>query len=150
MAQSSVYEHSPVVYPLEKGTAPMSVEQELLAVNQRLLESIVNQDWAVYAELCDPTITCFEAESRGQVVEGLPFHQYYFELPGSKNKRNVTMSGAHVRVMGDSAAVLSYVRLTQFLDANGAPQTSRVEETRVWQKIGGQWKHVHFHRSSTT
>ena len=49
--------------------------------------------------------------------------------------------------MGDSAAVLSYVRLTQSLDASGNPQTGRMEETRVWQKIGGQWKHVHFHRS---
>jgi len=127
---------------------PMSVEQELLAVNQRLLESIVNQDWGTYAELCDATLTCFEPESRGQVVEGLPFHQYYFDLPGSKNKRNVTMTGVHVRVMSDNAAVLSYVRLTQHLDAAGAPQTSRVEETRVWQKVDGRWKHVHFHRSS--
>lgn len=128
----------------------MSLEQELLSVNQRLLESIVHQDWAVYAELCDATLTCFEPETRGQVVEGLPFHQYYFELPGSKNKRNVTMTGVHVRLMGEAAAVLSYVRLTQFLDAAGVPQTSRVEETRVWQKIEGRWKHVHFHRSSMT
>ena len=43
--------------------------------------------------------------------------------------------------------MLSYVRLTQSLDDNGVPQIGRVEETRVWQKIGGEWKHVHFHRS---
>jgi calcium/calmodulin-dependent protein kinase (CaM kinase) II len=48
--------------------------------------------------------------------------------------------------MGDSA-VLSYIRLTQTLDSAGAPQTGRMEETRVWQKINGEWKHVHFHRS---
>ncbi|MFO0901461.1 MAG: DUF4440 domain-containing protein [Pirellulales bacterium] len=125
----------------------MNVEQELLAVNQRLLESIINQDWDVYVKLCDDSLTCFEAESRGQLVAGLPFHQYYFGLPSSKNKQ-VSMTGTHVRVMGE-AAVLSYVRLTQYLDASGAPQTSRVEETRVWQKIGGQWKHVHFHRSTS-
>lgn len=126
----------------------MGSELELLAVNQQLLESIVNQDWATYAELCDASLTCFEPETRGQVVEGLPFHQYYFDLPASKNRRNVTMSGVHVRLLGPEAAVLSYVRLTQFLDAAGVPQTSRVEETRVWQKIDGRWKHVHFHRSS--
>ena len=55
-----------------------------------------------------------------------------------------------MRLMGDSAAVISYVRLTQSLDASGAPQTGRMEETRVWQKIGGEWKHVHFHRSPGT
>ncbi|MFO0871357.1 MAG: DUF4440 domain-containing protein [Pirellulales bacterium] len=126
----------------------MGSELELLAVNQQLLESIVNQDWATYAELCDASLTCFEPETRGQVVEGLPFHQYYFDLPAGKNRRNVTMSGVHVRLLGPEAAVLSYVRLTQFLDAAGVPQTSRVEETRVWQKIDGRWKHVHFHRSS--
>jgi calcium/calmodulin-dependent protein kinase (CaM kinase) II len=49
--------------------------------------------------------------------------------------------------MGDSAAVLCYVRLTQSIDANGEVHIGRVEETRVWQKIGGAWKHVHFHRS---
>lgn len=42
----------------------------------------------------------------------------------------------------------SYLRLTQSLDASGVPQTSRCEETRVWQKQGEQWKHVHFHRSA--
>ncbi len=126
----------------------MSLEQDLIAVNQRLLESIVNQDWATYAELCHPSLTCFEPESRGQVVSGLPFHQYYFELPGSKSKRLVSMTGVHVRLMGTDAAVLSYVRLTQYLDGAGAPQTGRVEDTRVWQKVDGKWQHVHFHRSS--
>jgi calcium/calmodulin-dependent protein kinase (CaM kinase) II len=123
--------------------------QELLELNQKLLVAIVSGDWKTYEQLCDPSITCFEAEARGQVVVGMPFHKYYFELPGSPQKpaKNVTMSQPHVRQMGDSAAVLSYVRLTQSLDAAGQPQTGRVEETRVWQKIGGQWKHVHFHRS---
>lgn len=132
----------------EERKVAMSVEQELIAVNQRLLESIVNQDWAAYAELCHPSLTCFEPESRGQVVAGLPFHQYYFDLPSSKSKRLVTMTGVHVRLMGADSAVLSYVRLTQYLDATCAPQTGRVEETRVWQKFDGKWQHVHFHRSS--
>ena len=50
--------------------------------------------------------------------------------------------------MGD-AAVVSYVRLVQHLDGSGSAVTSRYEETRVWQKIGGAWKHVHFHRSAS-
>jgi Calcium/calmodulin dependent protein kinase II association domain len=125
------------------------LSQLLLDLNQKLLVAIVSGDWKTYETLCDPSITCFEPEARGQVVVGMPFHKYYFDLPGSPQKpaKNVTMSQPHVRLLGDDAAVLSYVRLTQSLDANGSPQTGRVEETRVWQKIGGQWKHVHFHRS---
>jgi len=125
------------------------LEKQLLDVNQRLLESIVCGDWRMYESLCYSSISCFEPEARGQLALGMAFHKYYFELPGSPQKpaKNVTMSQPHVRVMGDDAAVISYVRLTQSLDANGQPQTGRMEETRVWQKIGGQWKHVHFHRS---
>jgi calcium/calmodulin-dependent protein kinase (CaM kinase) II len=123
------------------------VSQELIALNQKLLESIVSADWKTYESLCDASITCFEAEARGQLVGGMAFHKYYFDLGGPAAKKLVTMASPHVRMMGNDAAVLSYVRLTQSLDAAGAPQTSKFEETRVWQKIGGAWKHVHFHRS---
>ena len=124
--------------------------QELLDLNQKLLVSIVTGDWKTYESLCEDSITCFEPEARGQLAIGMPFHKFYFDLSASPQKpaKNVTMSQPHVRLMGDNAAVLSYVRLTQSLDASGAPQTGRMEETRVWQKIGGQWKHVHFHRSA--
>jgi calcium/calmodulin-dependent protein kinase (CaM kinase) II len=124
--------------------------QELLDLNQKLLAAIVSGDWKTYESLCDESITCFEPEARGQLVGGMAFHKYYFDLPGGGQKpaKNVTMSQPHVRLMGDGAAVISYVRLTQSLDAAGQPQTSRVEETRVWQRIGGAWKHVHFHRSA--
>jgi len=131
---------------------PADLSQQLLELNQRLLTAIVSGDWKTYEALCDSSITCFEPEARGQVVVGMPFHKYYFDLPGSPQKpaKNVTMSQPHVRLLGDSAAVLSYVRLTQSQRADGSPQTGRMEETRVWQKIDGQWKHVHFHRSGNT
>jgi ketosteroid isomerase-like protein len=123
--------------------------QQLLDLNQKLLMAIVGGDWNTYKSLCDPSITCFEPEARGHLVVGMPFHKYFFDLLSSPQKpsKNVTMSQPHVRWMGDSA-VLSYVRLTQSLDENGVAHIGRVEETRVWQKIDGQWKHVHFHRSA--
>lgn len=120
---------------------------EIIALNQKLLESIVGGDWKAYESLCDSSITCFEAEARGQLVQGMPFHKYYFDLGGPAAKKLVTMASPHVRMLGSDAAVICYVRLTQSLDAAGAPQTSKFEETRIWQKIGGAWKHVHFHRS---
>ena len=129
-----------------------SLTDELLQLNQKLLTAIVSGDWATYESLCDPSITCFEAEARGQLVGGMAFHKYYFDIPGSPQKpaKVVSMTQPHVRLLGDSGAVICYVRLNQSLDANGGPQTSKVEETRVWQKINGAWKHVHFHRSTNT
>jgi hypothetical protein len=124
--------------------------QEIIALNQKLLDSIVSADWKTYESLCDGSITCFEAEARGQLVAGMAFHKYYFDLGGPAAKKLVTMASPHVRMLGNDAAVLSYVRLTQSLDAAGAPQTSKFEETRIWQKVGGAWKHVHFHRSANT
>src|SRR5437763_15705789 len=123
-----------------------AVTAELLALNQRLLDSIARADWATYEELCDPSLSAFEPESHGQLVEGLPFHRFYFNLGGAKGEHNTTMAAPHVRVMGD-VAVLAYVRLNQRVGAQGAPAESAVAETRVWQRRDGRWRHVHFHRS---
>ena len=65
----------------------------------------------------------------------------------AEGPRNTTMASAKVRVMGD-VAVVTYVRLVQYLEETGGPVTSHYEETRVWQLQDGAWKHVHFHRSS--
>lgn len=129
----------------------MSVDtEELLVLSRRLLESIGSADWKTYAALCDESITCFEPEARGHLVPGMEFHKYYFDLPKSDTPtpRHTTLCDPHVRLMGE-AAVVSYVRLVQHFDGSGTPVTSRYEETRVWQKIGGAWKHVHFHRSAS-
>jgi len=123
-----------------------SLHEELLQLNQRLLESIARGDWETYQSLCDPTLTAFEPEACGQLVTGLAFHEFYFQLGGAKGPHHTTVCAPHVRVMGDTA-VVSYVRLNQRLDAQGAPHTTGSDETRVWQRQNGQWKHVHFHRS---
>jgi calcium/calmodulin-dependent protein kinase (CaM kinase) II len=121
--------------------------QELLHLNQRLLDSIAQADWAIYQELCDPSLTAFEPEAVGQLVEGLEFHRFYFNLGASKGPRRTTMCSPRVRVMGD-VVVITYVRLKQHLGPNGSPFTTATEETRVWQRKDGHWKHVHFHRSA--
>jgi calcium/calmodulin-dependent protein kinase (CaM kinase) II len=55
------------------------------------------------------------------------------------------MVSPHVRVMGD-VAVVTYIRLTQRMGDGGAT-TAGHQETRVWQRRDGRWRHVHFHRS---
>jgi calcium/calmodulin-dependent protein kinase (CaM kinase) II len=122
------------------------VTEELLRLNARLLESIVTADWKTYQELCDSTLTAFEPEANGQLVEGMDFHHFYFKLGGVSGTYCTTMVRPHVRVMGD-VAVLSYVRLNQRVGAGGAPTTTGVLETRVWHRQKDGWRHVHFHRS---
>jgi calcium/calmodulin-dependent protein kinase (CaM kinase) II len=123
-----------------------SEEEELLDLTQQLLESIASSDWDTYQELCDPTLTAFEPEGRGHLVQGLEFHRFYFDLPASDAPRTTTMASPKVRLMGD-VAVVTYVRLVQTLGESGAPVTAHFEETRVWQMQQGKWQHVHFHRS---
>jgi calcium/calmodulin-dependent protein kinase (CaM kinase) II len=125
-----------------------SIASEVLELNQRLLDAIAEGDWDTYSTLCDPTLTSFEAESRGHLVEGMEFHRFYFDLGAGAGPRNNTMSSPHVRVVGD-VAILSYVRLTQRLDDQGRPVTLAGEETRVWQRQDGTWRHIHFHRSTS-
>jgi hypothetical protein len=130
------------------GTGRSSAETELLALNQRLLDAIAAADWKTYDELCDPTLSAFEPEARGRLVEGMAFHKFYFALPKPQVVPQATMASPHVRMLGPDAAVVSYVRLVQKLDAAGAPVTAVSEETRVWQRQEGKWRHVHFHRSN--
>uniref|UniRef100_A0A383VB81 Calcium/calmodulin-dependent protein kinase II association-domain domain-containing protein n=1 Tax=Tetradesmus obliquus TaxID=3088 RepID=A0A383VB81_TETOB len=128
-------------------------QQYLIKLSQCLLDSIANRDWQAYSELCDETLTAFEPEAVGHLVTGLPFHKFYFDLLAAREdyqKPNNTITQPHVRMLGDSAAVVSYVRLVQKIDAGGRPLTISSEETRVWEKKGGKWKNVHFHRSPTT
>ncbi len=133
-------------------TSPQDGEaavQEVLACNEQLLKSIAEGDWKTYAELCDPTLTAFEPESRGQLVSGMAFHKFYFNLGGASDPHNTTVCAPHVRLL-DNVAVVSYVRLSQRVDEAGKPATYRSEETRIWHRRDGVWRHVHFHRSLTT
>jgi calcium/calmodulin-dependent protein kinase (CaM kinase) II len=120
---------------------------ELLDLNQRLLDSIARADWPTYQDLCDPTLTAFEPEALGHLVEGMDFHRFYFERGPVRKHQNTTMSSPRVRLMGD-VAVIAYVRLIQQVTAEGATVTVGSEETRIWQRQQGGWKHVHFHRSA--
>lgn len=133
-------------------TAAMSsAADEIVVLTRRLLDAVVAGDWETYRELVADDITCFEPEARGQLVAGLPFHEFYFRLAGGRPRTpaqvTTTLASPVVRLLGGDVAVIAYVRLTQKLDAAGAPLTASCEETRVWQRMDGRWKHVHFHRS---
>lgn len=125
-----------------------TTESQLLALTRQLLTAIADRDWKTYSELCDPSLSCFEPEAVGQLIEGMEFHKFYFDLQGGSGKQNTTLASPHVRLLGQDAAIVSYVRLVQKSDSGTEPETAAFNETRVWQRIQGEWKHVHFHRSA--
>jgi calcium/calmodulin-dependent protein kinase (CaM kinase) II len=122
------------------------MSDELLALTQELLDAIAAGDWATYERLCAPDLTAFEPEACGQLVEGMAFHQFYFNLPNRAHRRQTTMAASRVRVMGE-VAVVTYIRVDQTAGPDVVPQSVAFNETRVWQRQDGRWRHVHFHRS---
>lgn len=60
---------------------------------------------------------------------------------------HTTILNPHVHVIGDDAACIAYIRLTQYIDGQGRPRTTQSEETRVWHRRDGKWLNVHYHCS---
>ncbi|XP_065805328.1 calcium/calmodulin-dependent protein kinase type II subunit gamma isoform X1 [Labrus bergylta] len=124
-------------------------KQEIIKITEQLIEAINNGDFDAYTRICDPGLTSFEPEALGNLVEGMDFHKFYFENLLSKNSKPVhtTLLNPHVHLIGEDAACIAYIRLTQFVDTTGRPRSSQSEETRVWHRRDGKWLNVHFHCS---
>ncbi|KAL2095209.1 hypothetical protein ACEWY4_009928 [Coilia grayii] len=124
-------------------------KQEIIKVTEQLIEAISNGDFESYTKMCDPSVTAFEPEALGNLVEGLDFHRFYFENLWSKNSKPVhtTILNPHIHLIGEEAACIAYIRITQYIDTNGMPRTAQSEETRIWHRRDGKWQIVHFHRS---
>nr|XP_056705138.1 calcium/calmodulin-dependent protein kinase type II subunit gamma isoform X17 [Euleptes europaea] len=138
---------TPVV-PFMLNSPPLR-KQEIIKITEQLIEAINNGDFEAYTKICDPGLTSFEPEALGNLVEGMDFHKFYFENLLSKNSKPIhtTILNPHVHVIGDDAACIAYIRLTQYIDGQGRPRTTQSEETRVWHRRDGKWLNVHYHCS---
>ncbi|XP_031358378.1 calcium/calmodulin-dependent protein kinase type II alpha chain isoform X3 [Photinus pyralis] len=126
--------------------------QEIIKMTEQLIEAINTGDFEAYTKICDPHLTAFEPEAMGNLVEGMDFHKFYFDNVLGKNCKavNTTILNPHVHLLGDDAACIAYVRLTQYMDKHGQAHTHQSEESRVWHKKDNKWQNVHFHRSGGT
>ncbi|XP_043490499.1 calcium/calmodulin-dependent protein kinase type II alpha chain isoform X4 [Polistes fuscatus] len=127
--------------------------QEIIKMTEQLIESISTGDFEAYTKICDPHLTAFEPEALGNLVEGMDFHKFYFDnaVLGKNCKAvNTTILNPHVHLLGEDAACIAYVRLTQYMDKQGVAHTHQSEESRVWHKRDNKWQNVHFHRSAVT
>ncbi|XP_030256298.1 calcium/calmodulin-dependent protein kinase type II subunit gamma isoform X6 [Sparus aurata] len=148
LSQSSATEEMPPLLPSPQ-SSPATRKQEIIKITEQLIEAINNGDFEAYTRICDPGLTSFEPEALGNLVEGMDFHKFYFENLLSKNSKPVhtTLLNPHVHLIGEDAACVAYIRLTQFVDTTGRPRSSQSEETRVWHRRDGKWLNVHFHCS---
>ncbi|XP_056112250.1 calcium/calmodulin-dependent protein kinase type II subunit gamma isoform X3 [Rhinichthys klamathensis goyatoka] len=154
--QSSCPDLEPAV-PAPASTTPggssvhrrQSRKQEIIKITEQLIEAINNGDFEAYTRICDPGLTSFEPEALGNLVEGMDFHKFYFENLLSKNSKPVhtTILNPHVHLIGEDAACIAYIRLTQYIDSQGQPRSSQSEETRVWHRRDAKWLNIHFHCS---
>ncbi|XP_014244533.1 calcium/calmodulin-dependent protein kinase type II alpha chain isoform X25 [Cimex lectularius] len=129
-------------------------KQEVIKITEQLLEAINTGDQETYTKICDPHLTAFEPEALGNLVEGMEFHKFYFDhgkMVGKNCKGiNTTILNPNVHLLGEEAACIAYVRLTQYIDKQGVAHSCQYEETRVWHKKDNKWQNVHFHRSTNS
>ncbi|XP_041914699.1 calcium/calmodulin-dependent protein kinase type II subunit beta isoform X26 [Alosa sapidissima] len=155
--ESSSVKPSPESSQSTPAAAPAPViflrKQEIIKITEQLIEAVNNGDFEAYAKICDPGLTSFEPEALGNLVEGMDFHRFYFEnrerslLAKNSKPIHTTILNPHVHLIGEDAACIAYIRLTQFVDGQGRPRSSQSEETRVWHRRDSKWQNVHFHCS---
>lgn len=114
-----------------------------------MLEAIHAGDLETYKELSSPELTCFETDVAPYRIDGLDFHlglMAAMKEQGAFSKLiQFHMLTPHVHVHGDSA-VVTYTRLMTFA-SESAPVFRAFNETRVFTRMDGAWKMIHFHRS---
>uniref|UniRef100_A0A673KHM1 calcium/calmodulin-dependent protein kinase n=1 Tax=Sinocyclocheilus rhinocerous TaxID=307959 RepID=A0A673KHM1_9TELE len=144
---SNLYQSFPLT--AFKINTTLARKQEIIKITEQLIEAVNNGDFEAYTRICDPGLTSFEPEALGNLVEGMDFHKFYFEHLLSKNNKPVhtTILNPHVHLIGEDAACIAYIRLTQYIDSQGRPRSCQSEETRVWHRRDAKWLNVHFHCS---
>uniref|UniRef100_A0AAR2M1F8 calcium/calmodulin-dependent protein kinase n=1 Tax=Pygocentrus nattereri TaxID=42514 RepID=A0AAR2M1F8_PYGNA len=148
----SIIPYFPLISPLPASIflfCCVARKQEIIKITEQLIEAVNNGDFEAYTRICDPGLTSFEPEALGNLVEGMDFHKFYFENLLSKNNKPVhtTILNPHVHLIGEDAACIAYIRLTQYIDSQGRPRSCQSEETRVWHRRDSKWLNVHFHCS---
>ncbi|XP_061620182.1 calcium/calmodulin-dependent protein kinase type II delta chain-like [Phyllopteryx taeniolatus] len=125
-------------------------QQEIIEVTKKLLTAITFSDYDAYKKMCDPGLTSFESEGLGVLVESMEFHEYFFQNVAPRGVPHTLIVEPRVHLLGDDAACIAYVRLTQNINNDMRALVAKAEETRVWHRRNGTWLNVHFHRSGST
>ncbi|XP_022243081.1 calcium/calmodulin-dependent protein kinase type II alpha chain-like isoform X2 [Limulus polyphemus] len=64
----------------QKQPPAIARKAEVIKITEQLLEAINISDFDIYTKNCDPQMTAFEPEALGNLVEGMDFHKFYFDI----------------------------------------------------------------------
>jgi hypothetical protein len=128
------------------------------------LQSIFDNDRAVYHSTTVPELTLYEWHVTPHRIEGLPFHDFMMDesarddtagvaldphpgqgSPEGKERMRFDLANYREQVYADTA-ICSYTMLISKGTASGVRVIS-YNESRVLVKIEGSWKVVHVHKS---
>jgi calcium/calmodulin-dependent protein kinase (CaM kinase) II len=146
---SSSPSYDPSCHTIAEITRLNSTERELLEITHRMLAAIHAGDIETYRSLSAPDLSCYETDVAPFRIDVLEFH---LDLMTAMRERGVyntltrfDVLTPRVQVYGDTG-IVTYTRLMTYCTESG-PTWRAFNETRVFSKIEGQWKMVHFHRS---
>jgi hypothetical protein len=119
----------------------------LVDLTQKLLDAIAKRDWDAYISLCDDKMSCIEPETYNSYYEGLDFHKTYFDFSEDNVTIKENILQPTIKTFGD-IAIVCYKRISQITDNHTKLTTRKMSsETRVWRRVEGTYKLVHYHRS---
>uniref|UniRef100_A0A8C2DKX3 calcium/calmodulin-dependent protein kinase n=1 Tax=Cyprinus carpio TaxID=7962 RepID=A0A8C2DKX3_CYPCA len=136
-------------FPPSLPLCALARKQEIIKVTELLIEAINNGDFEAYTKISDPGLTSFEPEALGNLVDCRIYFKKIATLSKGHKPIHTILLNPHVHLIGEDAACIAYIRLTQYMDVNNMPRTMQSEETRVWHRRDGKWQNIHFHRSGS-
>jgi calcium/calmodulin-dependent protein kinase (CaM kinase) II len=148
-ASSASSKQPPITTAHEDNELDASVEEkEIIELTGRLISIIASKDMKEYSKLCAEDVTCIEPETCGQLVTGLEFHKFFLDNMPTYTSYQQSIHNPKVHLLGEGSACIAYQRIIQCCEKGGQPKVMCVPETRVWNKVGSDWKCVHIHRST--
>ena len=128
--------------------AAESIEEELMDLTKKLLTGIyVDPSSEFYSAHVAEDVTCYEGLPTR--LDGIEYHLKALDSLASteqeKSKRHIELLNPKVQLYGDVGIFTATVQFTTF--GEDSIESNLLNETRVWAKIDGNWKLVHFHKS---
>ena len=121
---------------------------DIREIDEKLMElhhAIQQADIETYTSLISEDVTCFEPETKGQLLRGRGLHLFFVEQSQPVKRYHIELIDPVLQVK-DSMAFAAYsLHLTE---VEGDRETIKTENvTRIFQKEGDKWVLIHFHRS---